>query len=342
MNTACKLWTSTIKRLLLQTDSSLRQPSGHGRRQSTTETATTPPCTTHAPMPFTNTMEARITSCRSPRALAVSSTPPSCTLLPRPAPQVGPSIPSSSRTTCSRLASPQPTNAYLKSPKPPFIRGSADFPIGLLTYCNTLLSSMNLYHFSRNLTVWSSLLAVPKMGCFRLVIAVSTTVVARARGAVRGDPRTMSSFQAEVYAFLAGVYLLGLLTKEVTANAKNEIHTDSLSLLSRLARALGPYVPLGFWTKLDSDIVRQITDEVQNIHELTRTYVKGHQDLAKDKTKYTNTHTIATNWKSWLGATCRRSLESLVDLYCHTYIYLKSPGQPNICQQVEIVKSFPA
>ena len=96
----------------------------------------------------------------------------------------------------------------------------------------------------------------------------------------------MSSFQAEASAFLAGVYLLMLLTKAITANAKNEIHMDSMSRLSRLTRALGLYVPLGFWTKPDSDVVQQITDKVRNIHELKRTYDKGHQDLAKDKTKY--------------------------------------------------------
>ena len=45
------------------------------------------------------------------------------------------------------------------------------------------------------------------MGYFGLVIAVGTTVVARARGATRGNPRTMSSLRAEAYAFLAGVYL---------------------------------------------------------------------------------------------------------------------------------------
>ena len=97
----------------------------------------------------------------------------------------------------------------------------------------------------------------------------------------------MSPFQAKAYESLAGVYLLMLLTKAATVNAKNEIRTDSMSLLSRLTRASRPYVPLGFWTKPDSDIVRQITDEVRNIHELKRTYVKGHQDLTKDKTKYT-------------------------------------------------------
>jgi hypothetical protein len=82
---------------------------------------------------------------------------------------------------------------------------------------------------------------------------------------------------------LAGVYLLFLLTLECSNQAKNKIHTDSASLLSRLIRALEDYVPLGFWNKPDSDAVRQICDEVKHIHDMKRIYVKGHQDLATGK-----------------------------------------------------------
>ena len=107
------------------------------------------------------------------------------------------------------------------------------------------------------------------MGNFGLVIAVGETAMARAaRGAVRDDPLTMCSCRAEAYAFLAGVYLLLLLTHNCTDHATNEIHTNSASLLSRLIHALSPYVPLGFWTKPDSDVVRQISEEVKHIHEL--------------------------------------------------------------------------
>eukprot|EP00978_Attheya_sp_CCMP212_P028698 scaffold99873_cov33-Attheya_sp.AAC.2 len=125
------------------------------------------------------------------------------------------------------------------------------------------------------------------MGYFGLVIPVGDIVTARARVAAPGDPRTMSSCRAEAYAFLASVYLLYLMTLDCSDQAKNEIHINSASLLPRLDCALANYVPLGFWIKPDSDVVRQIAKEAQHIHELKRTYVKGHQDLAKDKKDYT-------------------------------------------------------
>jgi hypothetical protein len=105
-------------------------------------------------------------------------------------------------------------------------------------------------------------------GYFGVIIVVGDTIVVRVRGAARGDSRTMSSFRAEAYGFLADVYLLRLLTIESTDKAKNETHTDSASLLARLDQALGPFVPIGSWTKPDSDVVCQIVDESLRLHEL--------------------------------------------------------------------------
>jgi hypothetical protein len=83
--------------------------------------------------------------------------------------------------------------------------------------------------------------------------------------------------------FLAGVHLLLLLALECSDQAKNKIHADGASLLSRLIRALADCVPLAFWNKPDFDAVRQICDEVKHIHDMKRICVKGHQDLATGK-----------------------------------------------------------
>jgi hypothetical protein len=124
-------------------------------------------------------------------------------------------------------------------------------------------------------------------GYFGVCLAVGTTVIARVRGVARGDPRTMCSFRAEAYAFLAGICLHACLLLLLTANedfvAKPKIHTDSLSLLSRLKRAMSAHVPVGFWLKTDSDVVMQIVEEAKKVLELTRHYVKGHQDNEKKK-----------------------------------------------------------
>jgi hypothetical protein len=124
-------------------------------------------------------------------------------------------------------------------------------------------------------------------GYFGVCLAIGTTVLARVRGVARGDPRTMASFRAEAYGFLAGICLLVRLTLLVTITdefeAKPKIYTDSASLLSRLLRAMGPHVPVGFWQKTDSDVVMQIVEVAKTVPLLTRHYVKGHQDAEKKK-----------------------------------------------------------
>ena len=42
------------------------------------------------------------------------------------------------------------------------------------------------------------------------------------------------------------------------------------------------HIPVGFWTKTDSDVIMQIIEEAANVSLLTRHYVKGHQDTNKD------------------------------------------------------------
>jgi hypothetical protein len=93
----------------------------------------------------------------------------------------------------------------------------------------------------------------------------------------------MSSFRAEACACLAGVCLLCVPTLASSNQAKNGIHTDSASLLARLARAVLPWAPLGFLTEPDSDLTIQIVEEFERIHELQRHHVKGRRDLAKPK-----------------------------------------------------------
>jgi hypothetical protein len=107
----------------------------------------------------------------------------------------------------------------------------------------------------------------------------------------------MSSFRVEAYGLLVGILLLQLMTHQDTDKAKNEIHTNITSLLARLTWATCKYIHVGFWLKADSDIVRQIVDEVQHIHALQRKYVEGHQDLTEDKKDYTipDTYNIAVN-----------------------------------------------
>jgi hypothetical protein len=126
-------------------------------------------------------------------------------------------------------------------------------------------------------------------GYFGVIIAIGTTIIARARGSARGDPHTMNSFRAEAYGFLAGICLLGILTRSnPTTDVQNDsIHTDSASLLARLQRATAEYVPTGFWLKTDSDIIMQLAEELKTIPGLKRVYVKGHQDLKKKRKDFT-------------------------------------------------------
>ena len=122
-------------------------------------------------------------------------------------------------------------------------------------------------------------------GYFGVIIAVGATIIARARGVARGDPRTMDSFRAEAYGFLAGICLLRLLTEpRPTADDRQHvdtIHTDSASLLARLLRATADYIPTGFWLKPDSDVIMQLVEELLPIPTLKRQYVRAHQDLKK-------------------------------------------------------------
>jgi hypothetical protein len=123
-------------------------------------------------------------------------------------------------------------------------------------------------------------------GYFGVVLEVGQKIIARVRGAARGDPRTMCSFRAKVYGFLTGICLYSSLLQLAGGSQaqKNTIHTDSASLLSRLNNATATKVPVGFWLKSDSDIVRQIVAEARKVQHLARIYVKGHQDAVK-KTK---------------------------------------------------------
>ena len=81
-------------------------------------------------------------------------------------------------------------------------------------------------------------------GYFGVTIAVDRTVIARSRSAARGDPRTMSSFRAAAYGFLAGILLLTHLLP-LERDTKLSIHTDSASLLARLQTAT-THAPVGF------------------------------------------------------------------------------------------------
>jgi hypothetical protein len=123
-------------------------------------------------------------------------------------------------------------------------------------------------------------------GYFGITIAHQNTVIARGRGAARGDPRTMCSFRAEAYGLLAGLTLLdSLLQQADKPPVTHSIHTDSASLLSRLEIAT-QRVPLGFWNKTDSDVIMQIVEEARHT-TITRHYVKGHQDDFKKRSEMT-------------------------------------------------------
>jgi hypothetical protein len=93
----------------------------------------------------------------------------------------------------------------------------------------------------------------------------------------------MCSFRAEAYGFLTGISLLNsLLVQLPTTTVAHTIHTDSASLLSQLVIATAR-VPIGFWLKPDSDVVKQIAEEAKKIPTLNRHYVKGHQDSKKKR-----------------------------------------------------------
>ena len=62
------------------------------------------------------------------------------------------------------------------------------------------------------------------------------------------------------------------------------VTTEDINIAEKIIR---PDVSRFLDHKSDPDVVRQITVEAQNIHKLKRTYIKGHQDLAKDKMKHT-------------------------------------------------------
>jgi hypothetical protein len=123
-------------------------------------------------------------------------------------------------------------------------------------------------------------------GYFGITIAHQNTVIARGRGAARGDPHTMCSFRAEAYRLLAGLALLNSLLQQADKPpVTHSLHTDSASLLSRLEIAT-QRVPLRFWNKTDSDVVMQIVEEARHL-TITRHYVKGHQDDVKKRSEMT-------------------------------------------------------
>jgi hypothetical protein len=45
----------------------------------------------------------------------------------------------------------------------------------------------------------------------------------------------------------------------------------------------GLYIPLDFLTKPNLDVICKIAKESLRLHELKRSYIKGHQDLKKEK-----------------------------------------------------------
>jgi hypothetical protein len=283
--TACRLWKSIIKRILLQTNGNLRQPLG---------TWTTPVSDRdrHYPTMYhehtqvihqydgSNYQQLSISS-STRRAINAKLANPAQSIS-----QPGRPVDVTKITATKLTARLTPTDQRLfpitSTTFHPRFRHIPKWAADLLQHVVISEDHIHLLEQSNRMVVSDGGVKDGK-GYFGLVIVVGDTVIARARGVARGDPRTMCSFRAEAYAFLAGVYLLYLLTLECSDQAKNEIHTDSASLLSRLTRALAPYVPIGFWTKSDSDVVRQISEETKHIHELKRTYVKGHQDQEKDK-----------------------------------------------------------
>jgi hypothetical protein len=98
----------------------------------------------------------------------------------------------------------------------------------------------------------------------------------------------MCSFRAEAYGFLAGISLLVRLHTiyNPLTHKHHTIHTDSASLLSRLQKATD-LVPVGFWLKTDSDVVRQIVAMTKQVQTLERVYVKGHQEDKKKRSELT-------------------------------------------------------
>jgi hypothetical protein len=151
-----------------------------------------------------------------------------------------------------------------------------------------LLRHTNIYDEHTHLLISSPAIIVSDggveggKGYFGVCLAVGRVVIARVRGVARGDPRTMCSFRAEAYGFLAGICLLANLTLMLKIEQeKHTIHTDSASLLSRLLGAMRSSVTVGFWLKTDSDIIMQIAEEAKKVPQLSRHYVKGHQDDKK-------------------------------------------------------------
>lgn len=71
-------------------------------------------------------------------------------------------------------------------------------------------------------------------GYFGIALAVGKTVISRVWDMPRSDPRTMCSFRAEAYEFLAGIILVVGFIKLSMPNKTyiHTIHTDSASLLS--------------------------------------------------------------------------------------------------------------
>jgi hypothetical protein len=129
---------------------------------------------------------------------------------------------------------------------------------------NDLLRFTTIYDEHVQLLIHSDITIVTdggaegRKGYFGVTLAAGKIVIARTRGVARGDPRTMCSFRAEAYGFLAGISLLVRLHtiyNPPSTYKHHTIHTDSAILLSRLQKATG-IVPVGFWFKTDSDVVR--------------------------------------------------------------------------------------
>ena len=85
--------------------------------------------------------------------------------------------------------------------------------VDLLQHLEVYSRRIHLVHF-HGLTVVTDGGVKDGKGYFGVTIATGQIIIAKARGAARGDPTTMSSFRAEAYGFLAGISLLQCLLKQ--------------------------------------------------------------------------------------------------------------------------------
>jgi hypothetical protein len=195
-NNACRLWKSTLKHILPQTDGRLRQPLGNWMTSANNRDRRYPTlCHAHNNIIYQhdgNMCQHLSISSWTRRSIHAELAHPA-----QSANQPGRPVDVIKRTNNKLTARFTPANESLS-----LICSTTSHPRfrHVPTWAADLLQHVVIYDEHKHLLEHSNRIVVSDggvkdgKGCFGLVIVVGDIVIAQARGAARGDPRTICSF----------------------------------------------------------------------------------------------------------------------------------------------------